>query len=203
MIDDIVIADLKAGAAEAALGRLERWLKGSSAADALYACWYSTIGPANRIFLWRGFSNEESLDRERTTLAMSADPYGLGDVLTNVSANTFRRIAFHSDFTTDIRGPLFEVRDYLLRPDTLSHLFDLWRPNLPARLALAPWVTAMYALTGPAPRVLHIYPWQSLEQRNAVRDGAQKVGWPPRDAPAQIATQLATIYLPAGFSPLH
>jgi hypothetical protein len=98
---------------------------------------------------------------------------------------------------------LFEVRDYVTKPDGLGSLLELWRPALPARLQLAPWVTAMYALSGKAPRLLHIYPWASLEQRAATRDAVRAIGWPPPGAPGQILDQETTIYLAAAFSPLQ
>src|ERR1019366_10422512 len=105
--------------------------------------------------------------------------------------------------STEVRGRLFEIRDYLMKPGGLMPLLDLWRLLLPARLQLSPLFAALYAVSGPVPRLLHIYPWPSLEERARVRNGARDIGWPPPGAPQHILTQEATIYLPAAFSPVH
>jgi hypothetical protein len=73
----------------------------------------------------------------------------------------------------------------------------MWRS-----LAMAPMVTALYAVSGRMPRLLHIYPWPSLEERARVRGAARGVGWPPAGAHAYVAEQQTTIYLAASFSPL-
>jgi hypothetical protein len=202
MIHSVAYLDLQPQTAAAALKGVERWLR-SESVGTLYACWYSSLGPLSRIMIWRGFETPDDATREAINLAKSINPYGAGEFLAGVSSNIFHEIDFAGPLTLGKRGPLFEVRDYVMNLDGLSTLMDLWRPTLPARLKIAPWVTAMYALTGTTPRVLHIYPWVSLDHRSAVRDAAATIGWPPRGAPAQISSQTATIYLASALSPLH
>jgi hypothetical protein len=203
MIHVVTYLELRPRTTAPALKGVERWLRGDGKAGTLHACWYSNLGPANRILVWRGFDDAEALVQEQLRHAGSSDSYGAADYLAGLSSNIFHEIDFVGPPSPDVRGPLFEVRDYVLRFDGLDRLFDLWRPALPGRLALAPWVTALYSLTGAAPRVLHIYPWASLAQRDAVRDGARAVGWPPLDAPKQIERQESTIYLASADSPIQ
>jgi len=203
MLHAVTYIELRPQTVAAALKGVQRWLRGEGRAGTLHACWYSNLGPANRILVWRGFDGEEALIDEQFRLAGSNDPFGAADYIAGLSNNIFREIDFVGPPSHDVRGPLFEVRDYLLKPDGLERLFALWRGGLPARLALAPWVTALYALSGAVPRVLHIYPWQSLAHRNSIRDGAAAVDWPPRDAPRQIDRQEATIYLASAISPIQ
>jgi hypothetical protein len=203
MLHVVTYLDLRPQTIAPALKGVERWLRGEGKAGMLHACWYANLGSTNRILVWRSFGDSDVLMQEQLRQVRSADPFGAGDYTAGLSSNIFHEIDFVGPPSHEVRGPLFEVRDYVLRFDGLTRLFDLWRPALPARLALAPWVTALYALTGPSPRVLHIYPWASLAQRNAVRDGAQAVGWPPPDAPKQIERQESTIYLAAAGSPVQ
>ena len=203
MIHVVTYLDLRPQTIAPALKGVERWLRGEGKRGTLHACWYSNLGATNRILVWRGFDDSDALVQEQLRLVSGADPFGAGEYIAGLSSNIFHEIDFVGPPSHEVRGPLFEVRDYVLRFDGLDRLFDLWRPALPARLALAPWVTALYSLTGAAPRVLHIYPWASLAQRNAVRDGAQAVGWPPPDAPKQIERQESTIYLASATSPLQ
>ena len=203
MIHTVTYLNLRPQTTAAALKGVERWLRGEGRDGRLFACWYSKLGQVNRILVWHGFETEAELMRRQIALARSPDPYGAAEYLVGLSSNVFHEIDFIGTASVDARGPLFEVRDYVMRLDGLTNLLDLWRAGLPARLNVAPWVTAMYSLTGAAPRVLHIYPWASLEQRSDVRDRAQSVGWPPRDAPKHIGRQEATIYLASALSPLH
>jgi hypothetical protein len=203
MFHAIAYLDLRPQTLVPALKGVERWLRDEDRAGTLHACWYSNLGPVNRVLVWHGFDGEEDLIQQQIRLAGSDNPYGVADYLAGLSSNIFRQIDFVGPPSHDVRGPLFEVRDYVLKPDGLARLFELWRAGLPARLALAPWVTALYSLSGATPRVLHIYPWDSLAQRNAVRDGAAAVHWPPRDAPKQIDRQEATIYLASAVSPIQ
>jgi len=203
MLHTVAYLELRPQTLAPALKCVERWLSREGRVGALHACWYSNLGPANRIMVWRGFDGEEVLIEEQHRLARSDDPFGAADYLAGLSSDVFREIDFVGPPSHAVRGPLFEVRDYVLRPDGLARLFELWRAGLPARLALAPWVTALYSLAGATPRVLHMYPWESLTQRNAIRDGATAVNWPPRDAPMQINLQEATIYLASAVSPIQ
>lgn len=203
MIHVVTYLDLHPQTTAPALKGVERWLRHEGKGGTLYACWYANLGPANRILVWRGFEGADALVQEQLGQVRSSDPYGVSDYLVNLSSNIFHEIDFVGPPSYNVRGPLFEVRDYVLKLDGLDRLFDLWRPALPARLALAPWLTALYSLTGAAPRVLHIYPWASLAERNVVRDGAQPVGWPPPGAPKQIERQESTIYLASAASPIQ
>ncbi|RDJ26947.1 NIPSNAP family protein [Bosea caraganae] len=198
----VAYLDLKPQMTAAALAGIGQWLQGDGSAGRLRACWYSVLGPAHRILLWRSFDGAAALDAAGLELACSDNPYGVGDCLVRLSGNAFRKVPFAGDLPETSAGPFFELRDYTLKLDGLDKLMELWRPLLPARLSLAPWVTAMYALTGTAPRMLHIYPWTSLEQRTEIRDGAAAIGWPPAEAPRQILHQDVTIYRAAEFSPL-
>lgn len=198
----VAYLDLAPQTMAAALAGIGQWLREEGSPGTLRACWHSVVGPLDRILLWHSFADASSFDAAGLALAGSRNPFGVADVLRGLSINGFRKVPFAGEIPERSDGPLFEVRDYVLKPDGLSTMMELWRPLLPARLALAPWITAMYGLTGEAPRMLHIYPWRDLGERMAIRDGAQAVGWPPTDAPRQILEQNAAIYRAAAFSPL-
>lgn len=203
MLHAITYLELRPQTLAPALDGVERWLGGEGRDGTLIACWYASLGPANRVLVWRGFDDHDGLIDAQLRVAASADPYGVGEHLAGLDSNVFHEIDFVGPPARDVEGPLFEVRDYVLKLDRLPRLLDLWRDALPARLALAPWMTALFALSGAAPRVLHIYPWPNLERRNAIRDSARSVGWPPPEAPQQIDWQESTIYRAAACSPVQ
>ena len=81
---------------------------------------------------------------------------------------------------TGARGPFYEVRTYVTRPNGLVPTIEAWREQLPARCALSPLLIAMHTLDGPT-RFTHIWPYPSMDQRGSIRSTAIERGiWPPR-----------------------
>jgi hypothetical protein len=198
VIYDVTVLRVRPGSTPAALAALERRHAGDAS---LLACWYSELGPVGRILLLRVQADAAALHALREATVADPDPFGLGDHLAGFSSDAFLRRPGVPEMTAGARGPWFEVRDYDLAPGGLLPLLDLWRPALPARLAIAPMLTALYAVSGRMPRFLHLYPWPSLEERARVRHAARAVGWPPAGAHRHIVAQETTIYQAAPFSP--
>lgn len=60
-----------------------------------------------------------------------------------------------------------------------------------------------YALDG-APRITHIWPWESLDERIAIRAESYADGiWPPKGGPEQFSEATSTVRIPANNSPLR
>lgn len=197
---DVTVLRVRPGGTPAALASLESTLARNAS---LCACWYSELGPVNRVLLLRRFADPGALHASREHAMAQSDPFRLGELLAGWSSDAFLHCPGVPELSTAVRGPWFEVRDYELTPGGLAPLLDLWRPALPARLALAPMLTALYAVSGRMPRFLHLYPWASLEERSRVRGAARGAGWPPAGAHVHVAAQETTIYQAAAFSPLR
>ena len=72
---------------------------------------------------------------------------------------------------------------------------------LPTRTKLSPLAGFWHTEVGPLNRVIHIWPYASLEERTRIRAEAVKAGgWPP-DLAEFIVSMTSEIYLPAPFSP--
>ena len=100
-------------------------------------------------------------------------------------------------------GPVYEVRTYLLKPGGLAGTMEAWRKSVPERMKLSRVTAAMYSITGPTPRFVHIWPYASLEERQRIRkEAVEKKIWPPPGGPDRLLAQQTDIYLPAPFSPL-
>src|SRR5262245_3138634 len=117
-----------------------------------------------------------------------------------------RRPKMRPTFSGRARGRprIYEVRTYVLRPNGLAKTIDLWRNAVPGRLTVSPLLAAMYSVTGPVTRFMHIWPYASLDERQRLRTKAVADGvWPPPGGPDQLVAQQADIFLPAEFSPLQ
>jgi hypothetical protein len=170
----------------------------------MLACWYSEIGAINQILLIRKAADCAATIDGRLAALNAKSPFGIGEFITAMAMDTF--VAF--DFIAPMRpgefGPCYEVRTYTLKPDGLAPTIELWRKAVPGRSTVSPLLTAMISVTGAVTRFMHIWPYQSLDERARLRDKAVADGvWPPPGGPSQLASQQVDIYLPAAFSPMR
>lgn len=102
-------------------------------------------------------------------------------------------------------GGLFELRSYSLKPGKLLDWEVAWRRGLEARRTHVQPVGAWFSQVGRLHQVHHIWQYESLEQRKAIREEAWKVGgWSETviKTSEMVDHQDATILLPLDFSPL-
>ncbi len=79
-----------------------------------------------------------------------------------------------------------------------------WEGAIEGRLALSPVAALMYSDVGPLNKFVHIWPYESLDQRMAIRKQAVDTGvWPPPGGPDLLVSQDNKILLPAPFSPMQ
>src|SRR5262249_58190815 len=111
--------------------------------------------------------------------------------------DTYVSFPFMPRITPGRYGPFYEVRTYALRPDGLATTIELWRKAVPGRLTVSPLLAAMYSVTGPLLRFMHICPYASLDQPQPLRTKAVADGvWPPPGGPDQLSAEQAGISLP-------
>jgi hypothetical protein len=96
---------------------------------------------------------------------------------------------------------IIEMRTYQLKPRSLPETLKRFGEALPARLKLSPlggfWSTEIGALN----RIIHVWPYANLGERERIRAEAVKLGvWPPKIAEF-IEHMESKILLPAPFSP--
>jgi hypothetical protein len=186
---------------EAASGILP-WVTSPGAHGKLLGCWQTENGPLGRLIVLRGFTHEIELAHERMRARSNTHPFGAGDHLTDLSMQSFAPFPFVPPVRTGQFGPVYELRDYHLRPGGLPATIAGWRQALPARHRIDPLTVVMYALDGPD-RIVQIWPFHSLDERVAIRrDLYAKELWPPPGGPEQILEATSVIAWPAEFSPL-
>jgi hypothetical protein len=192
------------GGTAAVLAGIENLLT-RSRSPSLLGCWISEIGLLNEIVLLRGFESLQS---------MNADPLGraelrqfpdAADGLVSVDQGIFRGFPGLPILDRGRLGRYYEIRTYQLRPapDSLTETIAAWQAAVPERVTLSPLVVVMHALEGPG-RIVHIWPFETLDQRQAVRAEAfEKSLWPPRGSLKWLESAKSSIYIPAPFSPLQ
>jgi len=174
------------------------------AAGELLGSWRTEIGQLGRLLLLRGFETAEDLAAERRRALLSVDPFHSGGVVTALSMESYAPFPFLPPVQPRPMGGIYEFRTYHLKPGGLPPTLAGWKEAIkPAREYTSHLVINMYALDGP-PRITHIWGFESLEQRAALRAKFYAAGlWPPQGGPEQIAEATSTIALPEDSSPLR
>ncbi|WP_067683129.1 NIPSNAP family protein [Nocardia miyunensis] len=187
-----------------ALSALRDYTTGAPARGRLLGCWETEHGViVGRVLLLREFTDAETLAEERQRILTSSDPFGAGEYLDSFTVETYAPFPFVPPVQTGRYGDVYEFRTYELKVGGLTPTMAGWAAALPERTELFPLTTAMYGLDG-TPRITHIWPFPSLDQRLAIRRESNERGiWPPENGPENIAHATSTIAIPAGFSPLH
>jgi hypothetical protein len=204
MTYDVTIITVRPGTHPDALLRLQQQVSEVAPAGELLACWYSELGALNQILLIRSCDEEARLVAQRAAMLQSKNPFGLAEFIVGMTMDMYVSLPFMPPIAPGRYGPIYEVRTYALKPDRLAKTIELWRGSVPGRSTVSPLLAAMYSVTGPVTRFMHIWPYASLDERQRLRTKAVADGvWPPPGGPDQLLAQQADVFLPAEFSPLQ
>ena len=170
----------------------------------LAAFWYTEIGPLNQIVhVW---PYEDAAERTRIRgEAMGKDywPPKIGDFILHQVSEIMVPWSFSPELTPGDHGPYYEMRTYHLPPTTLKATQDRWQSNLEERSKLSPLCAVMNVDVGTVNKMVHVWPYKSLDQRADVRkEAAEKGIWPPQGGGKDFFKQENKIMLPAPFSPM-
>jgi hypothetical protein len=180
------------------------FMEEDGAAGELLGCWRTELGQLGRVLLLRGFETAADLAAERRRALLSVNPLNAGSLVTALRMDSYAPFPFLPPVQPGSFGGIYEFRTYQLRPGGLPPTLAGWEKAIqPAREYTSHLVINMYALDGP-PRITHIWGFESLEQRAALRAKFYAAGlWPPQGGPEQILEATSTIALPVDDSPLR
>ncbi|WP_416964914.1 NIPSNAP family protein [Streptomyces sp. Agncl-13] len=169
-----------------------RWLGG----------WTSENGELGRVWVLRTFPDEETLLAARHAMRLGGHPLSGTAEVTGIDVASFAGLPMMPKVEVGTLGPAYEIRDYTLVPGGLPGTIQGWRRALPERDPIDPVTVVMYALDGPE-RIVHVWPFQSLDERVRIRRELYAAGtWPPPGGPERIAHATSTIAWPVPGSPL-
>ena len=171
----------------------------------LTAFLHTEIGPLNEIVHIWGYKDLADRARIRGEAAKDANwPPKIRDFVRTMKAEIVTPFDFVPAPQPGRMGPFFELRYYTLKPGTLPDTAKGWSEKLPERMKLSPVVLAGGVEFGSANGFVHIWAYQSLDQRMQIRDEARKKGvWPPPGGGDRLITQETKICMPSSFSPLQ
>ena len=95
---------------------------------------------------------------------------------------------------------IYEVRTYNLKPGQVPVFEENFGKALPAREKYSKLGALWHTEFGPLNQVIHVWPYENLEERTRIRDEASKdPDWPPKNDPDMYITMESEIFHPAPF----
>jgi hypothetical protein len=178
----------------------------------LAAFWHTEIGPLNQIVhVWP----YESLDeRARIRAAAVKDgtwPPKISEFIVNIQSDIMMPLPISPELKPAKLGPFFEMRTYTYVPGALPLIMKSWESAIDVRLQFGPVCALWYSELGALNKFVHIWPYESLNQRMEIRDQARATGLWPATKKAEkeggkayeLIAQESKILMPAAFSPLQ
>ena len=95
---------------------------------------------------------------------------------------------------------IYEVRTYTLKPGSVATFEENFAKALPHRLQYSPLAAFWHTEIGPLNQVIHVWPYESLDERTRIRaEAAQDPNWPPANDPDMYVNMESEIFIPAPF----
>ena len=96
---------------------------------------------------------------------------------------------------------IVEMRTYTLKPGSTPQFEERFGAALPNRAKLSPLAAFWHSEVGPLNQVIHVWPYETMDERTRIRGEATKLeGWPPNTREF-VVEQKSQIFIPAPFSP--
>ncbi len=94
---------------------------------------------------------------------------------------------------------IYEVRTYTLKPGGTAQFEANFAEALPHRVKYSPLGAFWHTDIGPLNQVIHVWPYEDLDERTRIREEAAKdPNWPPR-SDGLILNMESEIFIPADF----
>lgn len=203
MFYEITTLSIRFGTAAKVNEGIARFVNAPEAKGTLLGCWHSDIGQLNRCLILRSFPDFEALMSERERVMGTTNPFDCGDAIKDMSFDTYKPFPFLPAVEPGHFGSVYEIRTYKLKLGGLPHTIAAWEAAMPERSKFSKLSIAMHSIDGP-PRFTHIWPYDGLDARGAIRtDSVVKGAWPPKGGPDWLTGDMeSTIGIAAPISPL-
>lgn len=203
MIYDFTVLGLRPNTLGAVLPKLAEAIPASVKAGKLLGCFTCEFGVVNRIGILSTYADEKALSEDRAMILASSNPYSLNEYLGAYDRCAYRALQFmQGDIEPGAHGPFYEMRTYGVGPGGLPAQNEGWAKAVPARAKLSPLLMVMSSIEPGATRMMHIWPYKSLDDRAKARAtaSAEKL-WPPAGGEHLTSLQ-SELFMATKFSPL-
>jgi len=174
----------------------------------LVAFWYTEIGHLNQIVhIWQYEDANHRAEVRAEAVKHDWWPPKIRPYILRQNAEICVPWEFSPLMEPGEHGPYYEMRSYLIQPGYMPQAKERWLQAIHERMERSPMSVVMETDVGQASKIMHIWPYNSLDERQAIRDKALADGlWPPAPKPGdtlEVQHQENKIMLPAPFSPMR
>ena len=207
MIYEFRTYDLKVRSVPQVLENFAEVIEKRQELSKLCAFWYTEIGPLNQIIHVWEYKDAAERDKIRSE-AVKHDwwPPKIGKFVIKQTVEIFKPWENSPLLTPGDNGPFYEMRSYLIQAGLMPQAKARWAPNIEERVKRSPLAVVMEGDVGTYNKMVHIWPYKSLDERLKIRTQAKEDNvWPPQgdpDLPFETIEQENKIMLPAPFSPM-
>jgi hypothetical protein len=203
MIYELTVLGLRPNTLGAVLPKLPDVVPAAIVNGKLLGCFTCEFGVLNRIAILSAYSDMKALHDDRAKIASSGNPYGVNEYLGAFERGSFQALPFmEKPIEPGAHGPFYEIRSYGVGPNGLPPTIEGWRNAVPARAKLSLLLMVMSSIEAGPTRLVHIWPYKSLDQRAEARATASREGlWPPKGGEHLTSLQ-SELFIATKFSPL-
>jgi hypothetical protein len=178
----------------------------------LFAFWHTEIGPLNQIIHVWGYKDLEERGRIREAAVKDGVwPPKISEFIVSQKSEIMIPFSFMKPIQPGKMGPFFEIRTYHFAGGELPTIKKNWENGIGVRLEFGPNVAVWHTEIGKVNTFQHIWPYQTLDQREEIRKKAQATGLWPSGKKAEkeggrdynLISQENKIVVPSSFSPLQ
>ncbi len=203
MIYSLTSLGLRPNTLGAVMPKLQDTVTQSIKAGSLVGCFSCEFGVLNRILVLAGYENENAAAEDRAAVIAKNNPFGLAEWLGSFEQGTFTPLPFTTPIQPGKYGPYYEIRTYQLAAGGLGRFTDAWAKVVERRNAMSKLLMVMASREYAPMRMVHIWPYATLEDRFKARTQASKEGiWPPPGGSDDLLSLQSELFVSTGFSPL-
>ena len=170
----------------------------------LAGLWHTEAGPLNQVLhVWPYEDMNHRTETRAKAQAAGAWPPDTSEFVQNMQSDFYLPAPFMKPLGERKVGPIYEIRIYTYNPGDIPKVIEAWGNAIEEREKYSPLVGAFYSDVGALNRWVHMWAYESFEQRTQVREETRAKGvWPP-SSPVAPVYQENKILLPADCSPMQ
>ncbi len=182
----------------------EKWKEGRGSYSDLFGFWYTEAGPLNQVVhIWPYEDLNQRAEVRANAVADGVWPPNNSEFTLNMQSEIFLPAPFMENRGSAKLGPVYEMRIYTYAAGDIPKVIDKWGEHIEERQKYSPLVGAWYSELGSLNTWIHMWAYESYDQRAQVRAETREKGvWPPPGGIAPLK-QENKLLLPMTFSPLQ
>lgn len=169
----------------------------------LLGCFTCELGVLNRINILTRYADAAALARDRGHVSAAGSPFGFGEYLASFEQAAYAPLSFLPPLQPGAFGPFYEMRTYGIAPGGIPVIDAAWAALYDQRNAISPMLLVMASLDTAPQRMVHVWPYKTMDTAAAARAVASKTGiWPPKGGAEFVLSMQSEVFVATAFSPL-